>query len=246
MWRMVVQGLLDIIWPPRTECLLCAAPLAGGELAFVCAECWADMTFPPELALCATCMRPVRPFGGCGDCAAGQPFAQVFSLGLHEGALREAIHHLKFNGREELGPLLGHRLAQVVQQPSDCIVPVPLHRSRRVERGYNQAALVAQGLSEKLGIPVIEHGLRRRRSTGHQAKLDRVSRLKNLRGAFLLARNPAPWQGKTVLLVDDVLTTGATAAAAARVILAGGAQAVHLAVLAVSATPVKDNPQNNH
>lgn len=246
MWRVALQGLLDILWPPRTECLLCAAPLAGGEPAFVCADCWADMTFPPEASLCASCMRPVRPFGGCGDCASGQPFGQVFTLGLHEGALREAVHHLKFSGREELGPLLGRRLAGVVNKPNDCIVPVPLHRSRRVQRGYNQAALVARGLSEVLGIPVIDQGLARRRSTGHQAKLDRFSRLQNLRQAFHLTRTPAPWQGKTVLLVDDVLTTGATAAAAAKVILAGGARAVNLAVLAVSSTPVKENLQNNH
>lgn len=276
MLRLVVRGLMDLLWPPRTRCLLCEGLLAGvdepgnpsgtdtaepsglltslglpdGEGLLggggraclpsdlpVCRSCWEGMGFRPGVARCENCCRPT--LGGdplCADCASGSPYGRVFALGFHEGALREAIHFFKFGGRSELGRPLGLRLAPLVGERPDLVVPVPLHRSRLRERGYNQAAVLAEAIADGLGVPV-GTGLVRLRSTGHQAKLDRSGRLHNLDGAFGAARQPT-WVNKSVLLVDDVLTTGATAVSVATVLRRTGARAVNLAVLAVSATPV--------
>ncbi|MGE5672742.1 MAG: ComF family protein [Mycobacterium leprae] len=239
MLRQFWFGLLDLLWPPRVRCLLCNGPLAGGVYP-VCAGCWSTMGFPADRRYCANCARPMAEEERlCAECMAEPAFGHVTALGLHEGALREAIHHLKFGGRPELGPLLGERLAGAVGDRPHFIVPVPLHKARLRERGYNQASLIARGLSAGLGVPVLENGLIRWRGTGHQAKLDRAARLQNLQGAFAIGPQAPLWHGKSVLLVDDVLTTGATASAAAAAIRASGAGAVNLAVLAVSATPVK-------
>jgi ComF family protein len=244
--RTIVQGLMDLVWPPRTCCLLC-----GGLLeklpGLACEECWAAMRFPEGYHGCFHCARPLAEGARvCKHCAAGSPFGYVYALGLHAGPLREAVHHLKFGDREELAVTLGHLLAGRVSACPDCLVPVPLHRARLRERGYNQATLIARAIADELSIPVIDNHLKRLRSTGHQAKLHRAGRMRNLTGAFGVSRLPAPWEGKSVLVVDDVLTTGATAAAVAGVLRETGAAEINLAVLAVSTTPVKGNPENAH
>lgn len=243
MIRLMVRGLLELIWPPRTDCVLCQADL-GVELGSpVCPVCWHGMTFAPSLRRCSQCARPIAGAGHiCDGCLAGSAFGKVWALGPHIGPLREAIHHLKFGGREDLALMLGERLGAEIQAPYDFLVPVPLHRSRLRERGYNQAELVAFGMRKTRHIPVCVRTLVRLRDTGHQAKLDRASRHHNLDGAFGI-RAPVPWKGKTILLVDDVLTTGATASAVAQVLRASGATAVNLAVLAVSTTPVAASNQ---
>lgn len=241
---------MDLLWPPRTTCLICEGPLAGEgqadaeageEVLPVCWDCWAAMPFAPGTVLCYNCSRPLQGgWGLCVECQEGSPFGQVWALGLHQGALRKAIHHLKFGDRQVLGPSLGMRLAEMVERPADLLVPIPLHRSRLRERGYNQAALIAEGLACQLGVPVVEGDLVRVRSTGHQTRRDRRERMRNLAQAFAVRTGALPpWEGRSVLLVDDVLTTGATAAAAAEVLWATGARSVDLAVLAVSDKPVQ-------
>ncbi|HYF93338.1 MAG TPA: phosphoribosyltransferase family protein [Symbiobacteriaceae bacterium] len=242
MLRMILQGLANILWPPRTTCLICQTVLAGCSepAGLVCDQCLGEMDFDPLAPRCANCTRPTYAADGlCAECEDGSPFGVVFSLGHHQGALREAVHHFKFEDRRELGAILGRRLAQRICIPLDCVVPVPLHRSRLLERGYNQAAVVGQQIARAADIPMIENVLVRLRRTGHQAKLHRHSRLHNLQGAFGVASAAPPWSGKRVLLVDDVLTTGATAAAAATELYGSGARSVDLAVLAVSTTPVR-------
>lgn len=244
MLRLFLQGVLELIWPPRTACLLCEGGLdiAGDPFGLsVCMDCWESMPFAPGLNRCTNCSRPLTGGRGlCVECGAAPIFGRVWAMGLHRGALREAIHHVKFNGREALGAPLGRLLADQIPTGHELVVPLPLHPSRLRERGYNQAALIARGLAEGMGLPVAEGALVRLRRTGHQAKLDREDRLRNLRGAFGThrAKDP-PWAGRAVLLVDDVLTTGATASAAAEVLRETGAIQVDLAVLAVSDMPVR-------
>lgn len=238
-WRLIFDGLMDLLWPPRTQCLACQGQL-NADVPLLCTPCLESMPFAPHQLRCANCLRPTcSPEGLCAECQQGSPFGMVFAIGPHQDALREAIHHLKFSDRPELGALLGDLLSRTVTVQYDCVVPVPLHRSRLRERGYNQAALVADRLGRALHAPIYPDSLVRVRSTGHQAKLDRENRRHNLEGAFAAARTPAPWAGRRVLLVDDVLTTGVTAATAAAVLLASGAAGVDLAVLGVSTTPVR-------
>lgn len=250
MLSTVIGGLLDLFWPPRTTCLIC-----GGDLqstcheALVCGTCWEAIGRPPAVPCCVNCCRPLnQPQTGCDsiceECVEGSPYGRVFSLGLHEGALREAVHHLKFHGRDELGRALGHRLAERVQVQPECIVPVPLHRSRLRERGFNQAAMLGEGIGRRLGVPMVDGVLRRTRSTGHQAKLDRAGRLQNLEDAFAVAEGRIPWAGRSVLLVDDVLTTGATATAVAEVLHRTGAREINLAVVGVSTKAIKPADNN--
>jgi ComF family protein len=250
---------MDLLWPPRTACLLChgaleeqgqelpgAASARSGAPGLVCQLCWHGMAFHPGLPRCGTCARPVPGAEPqCVDCEESAPYGQVYAVGTLMGPLREAIHHLKFGGREVLATALGQHLGALHSLPPVCLVPVPLHRSRLRERGYNQAALIARGIAAVSGGTVVEHGLVRLRSTGHQAKLDRHERLENLQAAFGVSSPNPVWFGRDVLLVDDVLTTGATAVAVRTQLLASGARRVDLAVLAVSATPVSGNRKNH-
>jgi len=246
MLKTIVEGLLAILWPSRTTCLTCEGPLpdapAGSrdQAVPICPDCWAVMPFALGTRVCVNCSRPIT--GGWGlyvECQEPPSFGQVFALGLHRGPLRTAIHHLKFRDRPALGPALGQSLAAMVERLPELIVPIPLHPSRQRERGYNQAALIAEGLSRQLGAPVVAGDLVRLRRTGHQVRRDRDERLRNLERAFGVRPGRAPaWAGRDVLLVDDVLTTGATAAAAADVLRATGARTVNLAVLAVSDKPI--------
>lgn len=244
MLRTIIEGLVTILWPPRSTCLTCDGPLPEAppplatvaETVPVCDACWAAMPFSPDARLCINCSRPISGGRGiCAECVEPPPFGRVWALGLHRGVLREAVHHVKFGGRQALGEALGAYLAANVHEPPEVIIPVPLHPSRHRERGYNQAARIAAGLSRQLGVPVVEGDLLRLRRTGEQTRRDRSERWRNLDGAFGVCRGRIPaWAGRDALLVDDVLTTGATAAAAAAVLRATGARSVNLAVLAVS------------
>lgn len=233
----VLKGLADFVWPPRATCLLCEEWVGEG-LSPLCHTCSEAMQFPAERRCCSRCLRPTRVSVSCCDECRDRPeLGRVWAVGLHEGPLREAIHHLKFNGRAELGVQLGQRLGLSIASRYDAAVPIPLHRHRLRERGYNQALSIATGVCQATGIHLVENGLQRLRSTGHQAKLDRADRLRNLNGAFSISKGWRP-EGQRLLLIDDVLTTGATAAAAASVLLAAGAAQVDAGVLAVSATVI--------
>lgn len=235
MFLPVLKGLADFIWPPRVTCLLCEKWIGESQDA-VCHSCWDAMRFPAERVCCSRCQRPtLTSVSCCGECRERPELGRVWALGLHEGSLREAIHHLKFNGRVELGIQLGRRLGGSISIRYDAAVPIPLHRHRLRDRGYNQALSIASGICQATGIHLMDNGLQRLRSTRHQAKLERADRLRNLDGAFAISKAWRP-EGKRLLLIDDVLTTGATAAAAAAVLLAAGASQVDVGVLAVSAT----------
>jgi ComF family protein len=166
------------------------------------------------------------------------PFAGARALGSHAGGLRRLVHALKFEGRRNVARLLGSRLAAAFARSwrpgeIDAIVPIPLHAERERRRGYNQSALLARELAPYLGIPVLAGALRRPRRTRPQVGLSLGERQRNLRGAFA-AEVRGPLAGARILLVDDVVTTGATAESAAGALLDAGAARV--SVLAVART----------
>jgi ComF family protein len=180
--------------------------------------------------------------GGCVRCRDESfAFDAVLRLGPYDGVLRDAVLRLKHHSGEGLAELLGKLwLDRDVQRFRDvgpaAVVPVPLHWWRRWRRGYNQSAALARSIAAHLQIPCFPSQLRRLRNTPDQTLQSPAGRRENVRGAFRARRRPQ-LKGSTVLLVDDVMTTGATAHEAARALRAAGAARVVVAALARAGAP---------
>jgi ComF family protein len=241
MWRTLAQeigrGLLELVYPG--VCGVCHRPL-GGEPGDFCAACRAALTDDPHATCprCASTLGPgVAPGDDCVRCRGEScQFERVVRLGPYEGLRREIVLRLKHGHHEGLAEAVGELWAAAAADRlraigAGVVVPVPLHWRRRWRRGYNQAAVLARSLASGLHIPCREHWLRRVRATLFQTTLAPSARRDNVRGAFRAGADP--WvRGVTVLLVDDVLTTGHTASEAARALRAAGAARVVVAVLA--------------
>ncbi|WP_307718736.1 ComF family protein [Azospirillum sp. B4] len=226
--------LLDLILPPR--CLGCGeAVAAAGTL---CGTCWRGVTFitAPQ---CAGCGRPFPHDMGdgalCAICvAAPLAFGRLRAAVLYDDASRPLILGFKHGDRTEAAPLLASWMARAgadLLAEADVIAPVPLHRWRLFARRYNQAALLALRLGRLTGVGAVPDLLVRRRRTPSQGSLSRQGRARNVAGAFAL-RPGRPVAGLRVVLVDDVYTTGATAAECARVLTRAGAVRVDVLALA--------------
>lgn len=208
-----------------------------------------------RIPLCAECLQPPEPLhadyacvscrtpflnrfplddqGRCALCRQGlRGFDDVYCFGSYEGRLREWIHLYKYSRIKPLARPLGTLLAAAVprEEKFDVIVPVPLHWLRRWRRGFNQSEILARGLGKQLGVPVVS-ALRRTRATLVQAGLSNTARRQNVSQAFR-SRHGQTIANKRILLVDDVMTTGSTAAACARALKQAGAARVHLVTVA--------------
>jgi competence protein ComFC len=205
----------------------------------LCAEC----LLPPEPLhadyACVSCRTPfLNQFplddqGRCALCRSGlRGFDAAYCFGSYEGLLREWIHLYKYSRIKPLARPLGRLLAEAVpgEEKFDAIVPVPLHWLRRWHRGFNQSEILARSLGRQLGVPLV-FALRRTRSTQAQAGLSNTARRQNVAQAFR-SRSRHLVAGKRVLLVDDVMTTGSTAAACARTLKQAGAARVTLVTVA--------------
>ncbi|MBP1708466.1 MAG: amidophosphoribosyltransferase family protein [Deltaproteobacteria bacterium] len=158
------------------------------------------------------------------------------ALGSYEGPLQEAIHRWKYRGILSLTSLFGEWMADALRRhwggaSPELLIPVPLHTRRLRERGFNQALLLAQNLSRRTGIPCDKRILRKEKSTLPQVNLSGAEREKGVRGAFKIAEKK-DLRGTSILLVDDVYTTGATVNECSRVLMAGGAKKVDVLTLA--------------
>jgi ComF family protein len=229
-----VSYLLDLVFPPR-----CAG--CGARGAVLCSACLAKLR-PPDAQLCAGCERPLAPAlafdatgapqGLCERCQAEglSVLAGLLMAVRYEGMARQAILELKYQGQhrlaEPLGGLLAHNASKLAPHV-DLVLPVPLHSRRRRERGYNQAELLARICGRRLDLPVRADLLERVRATHPQVGLSAAERRTNVAGAFATtAHASAVLSGRSVLLVDDVSTTGATLASAAAPLTAAGASSV--------------------
>lgn len=229
-----VTGLLapviDFVFPPR--CPLCGAGV--GAQAGLCAACWPELAIPGE-PCCASCNRPfgdgVLHGSTCGPCLADPPRHDgIAAATLYNDASRKLVLAFKHGSRLGLGSLMARLMtARLAGMPQAdwVIVPVPLHRWRLWRRGYNQAAVLAQHLARSTGGSLAVDALERRRSTASLGGLGKRARQRELRGAIgISARGKDRVRGRAVLLVDDVLTSGATTDACVRVLRRAGATSV--------------------
>lgn len=226
--RNLLHSVLDRLYP--ATCVLCGAPgHAGLDL---CPGCLADL--PHNRHACGRCAIPLPAEGDglCGACARRPPpFTLARTAFVYEDPLPMLVGGAKFRGRLNLARLLGQCLARALAPACaeddlpGLIVPVPLHPARLRERGYNQAVEVARPVGRALGIAVEPRCCVRALATPPQAGLDRAQRRRNLRGAFEVVRPPV---ARHVAILDDVVTTGSTAAELARTLLRAGVERVDL------------------
>ena len=177
---------------------------------------------------------PLDAEGRCALCRSGlRGFDAAYSFGAYEGVLRKLIHLYKYGKIRTLARPLSGLLAQALPRDEafDATVPVPLYWRRRLQRGFNQAELLARGLASRTGIPVVM-ALRRVRATPTQAGLSNSARRQNVAQAFRSRSASRNVQGKRILLIDDVMTTGATAASCALALKQAGARRVALLTVA--------------
>lgn len=225
----------DVVFPRR--CLTCEAVIPDRPNTFICIECAGRVELVEE-PFCAVCGRPFWTFGGsfvspealCGLCRTQPPsFVKARAVGLYRGYLKELILRMKYRPAAKGAYALAGLLADAYPglfgglEP-DAVVPVPLHTGRFLEREFDQAHLMAAELTRATGWP-LRRWLWRTRDTPRQSRLSRAGRRLNVRGAFAASRR-ASLGGRTVLLVDDVMTTGATVREAARVLAKAGAKSV--------------------
>jgi ComF family protein len=228
--RRLVDPVLAVVFP--SACPACGAGLAQPTRGPLCEACWSGL--PRHRGGACACGVPLSdPTPECARCRRGlSPISSGTSLGPYAGALRTLVHELKYRGRRRVAA----RLAEVlVAEPAvagllrdaEALVPVPMHPRRRRQRGFNQAELLAQELARRCGVPLVPDALVRRRDTATQTGLSAAARRRNVAGAFAVRRR-ARVAGRTLVLVDDVVTTAATALACARALRAAGACDVRL------------------
>jgi len=217
----VSRAALDMLFPP--QCALCRR-----GSAMLCEDCAGDL--PPAAGRrCPRCWMP-QPSGGlCGHCRGAPPaFASLRAAYVMDGGARRLAHALKYDGMTALADVMaghmGHRV-DVAGADDDLVVPVPLHRGRERSRGYNQAALLARELARAAGLPFDGRAVRRIRATAPLVKaMSRDERRAIMRGAF--KARPERVEGRRIVLIDDVVTTGATLDACAGALRAAGAASV--------------------
>lgn len=232
--RRTPGKLLDLLLPPR--CLGCGGEVeAPGQL---CGNCWGGLSFIAD-PCCGRCGRPFHatrtsaPF--CADCLRDPPaYDRARAVLVYDDASRDMVLAFKHGDRTDAAPTYANWMARaagpLLERGVDLVVPVPLHRWRLLRRRYNQSALLAQVLARHTGVPFRPAALSRVRPTRSQGRLSAAGRARNVRGAF--AARPEQVKGRSVLLVDDVLTSGATLSACARTLKRVGAREVFAVTLA--------------
>ncbi|MHB9036249.1 MAG: ComF family protein [Armatimonadota bacterium] len=231
--RDLWSGLLDLIYPPY--CLVCG--MVGDD--YLCAKCIEEIDVIGE-QYCRRCAMPCESYV-CHDCREREfafEFESACSAGVYDGVLRKAIHALKYDKHIAIADQLGDLMVRCFPHRQfsgkiDLIVPIPIHRARLLERGFNQSIELSRRMGGRMSLPVETRVLYKSRNTRHQVELPQDQRVFNLEGAFIV-RNADLISGKRVLLVDDVFTTGSTLNEAAKVLRAAGALSVYAYTLAKS------------
>ena len=236
--RHEVRSLFNYLLPPA--CALCLEPLLPAEPDSLCQNCTTQI-IPLKRSSCPRCALPYpSKYDGdhfCQTCLLEKKplFTGVTSVGYYDGLLRDAIHRFKYRNNINLDRPLAAMLTDLLNQKDICcdmVIPVPLHRNKLRQRTYNQSALIARKLAHRMNLPVKLNLLKRIKQAPPQQSLSARDRLQNVRGAFTLDKK---LHDQSILLVDDVMTTGATARECARTLLKGGAGSIQIAILARAA-----------
>ncbi|OGL18649.1 MAG: hypothetical protein A3K12_15250 [Candidatus Rokubacteria bacterium RIFCSPLOWO2_12_FULL_71_19] len=245
-WRGWLRAAVDLLFPPI--CPVCQVRLDAGRRDPLCGSCWErlERIAPPICRLCGLplggfAIEPHEAGGGpaphlCGQCRVRPPaYSYARAAARYGDVVREAVHAFKFGGKRALalplGDLLAETRALLPIDAVDLLVPVPLHRRRERERGFNQSRLLARRVACAWGVPLRADVLARAAATLPQTDLGAAERRANVRGAFAL-RRPDAVAGRHVVLVDDIMTTGATAGACAALLQEAGAATVGVVTVA--------------
>lgn len=232
-----MQHLLDMLYP--RNCIGCGKP-SPDTFRYICWDCWSDAALiePPFCDLCGDPVAGSIAHGFvCYACSAEKPsYDRARSAARYDGVVGEALRQLKYGKGLWLASDMAELMLNCVKaeypgQRFDWVVPVPLYHVRRRERSYNQSAVLAAGLARRLGAKMSSRLLRRIHPTASQTNLTAAQRLSNVQNAFHHGREKR-LAGRRVLLVDDVMTTGATVNACAKALKKGGADSVHVLTVA--------------
>jgi ComF family protein len=241
MLRWLVTGFLDLVYPKT--CVACKAKLkdASNIDGLICTPCWSKIkrNLPP---FCHSCGRHLEKNyfhkGLCPSCVRARVhFDRAFSPCVYDGVVKELIHNFKYKGKDYLGITLSKFLIEFIYEYNlpvnfiDLIVPIPLHETRLREREFNQAHILGLHIAREFKKDISSNHLIRHRYTLAQAELDTPERMENIKGSFSVTQKEEI-KGKNILLIDDVLTSGATCSEAACVLKDAGANIVFALTLA--------------
>lgn len=240
MIRSFLTGITDLLFP--RNCILCHQYDEGTDQNPLCRSCQEKIPYnhPPFCLKCSRHLKTAVPEGLCPDCHKHPPdFDTAWGITLYEPVMKELIHAFKFQNKTSLRKAFKDMARTFLEKyhislkEFDHLAPIPLTATRQRERGYNQALLFAEGLSQILHIPCLADQIQRHRHSARQSDLREKERWTNIQGAFRI--NPlSTATGKNILLVDDLLTTGATASEAARTLRSAGAGKIGLIVLSLA------------
>jgi len=244
--KILGEGLISLLL--AADCGVCQHPLEPSNITFVCIDCWSKIKWL-KAPYCSKCSRPLSstfksiPTFLCPECRRQNVyFNRAFIPTLYEGVMKKVIHLLKYNKKTGVMRTLEKIMRSYFNClnssfPSlDLVVPIPLHRKKLRERGFNQAELIAKVVAKHLQVRLTKGNLKRTKATITQTSLDRKERKRNLREAFTV-KNRDEFQAKNVLLVDDVYTTGTTIKEAAKVLKEARVKDVYVFALARAPQP---------
>ncbi len=227
----MLNKFLNTLFPE--SCPVCRMPATDHTTAPICNDCWQSIA-PYHGPRCRTCGRPLVSGVSleCGDCIQHRPaFDSAGSFGLYDGVLRQAINQLKYHNIKRLSKPLSEMVLQMKLPRVDAVLPVPLYKTRLKQREFNQSALIAKNTGEHLGCTMLPHALVKIRDTKPQVGLRSGERRANIRKAFAV-QSKELIEGKDILIIDDVITTGATVSECAKTVKKAGAARVHVIALA--------------
>lgn len=236
----MLQSILELLYPVR--CPICAnIVLPKGDM--ICPAC-RDKLQPIIEPRCMKCSKPIEVDEKeyCNDCLRmNYHYIRGYSLWVYDVSMKKSIGDFKYRNKREYGTFYIQEIIclygrTIEKMAPDVIIPVPIHRSKYMERGYNQAEVLARGVSKELGIPVLSRLLIRSRKTLPQKQLDNKARLRNLQQAFSLdKKEEASYKGQIqrALIIDDIYTTGSTIEACTNVLIQYGIKEVYFLTLCI-------------